>query len=71
MKTQLMRWAALGHLVDNLEKKRTKKDTESTKTLLRKFPVSGNSQVDNLDKEAFEFSIRRAVIKTALQIQAV
>ena len=46
-------------------------DNESTKTLLWKFPVSGNGKVNNTEKEGFEFSIRKAVIKTAFQIQAV
>ena len=46
-------------------------DTESTKTLLWKFPVSGNGKVNNTDKQGFEFSVRKAVIKTAFQIQAV
>ena len=46
-------------------------DTESTKTFLRKFPVSGNGKVSKTDTEGFEFSVRKAVIKIAFQIQAV
>lgn len=48
-----------------------KEDTESTKTLLRKFPVSGNEDMDNSVQEAFESSVRGAIIKMAFQIQAV
>ena len=41
-------------------------DTESTKTLLWKFPVSGNGKVNNTDKQGFEFSVRKAVKKNSI-----
>lgn len=50
---------------------RARLDTESTKTLPRTTPIPGSGAEDSSVKEASEFSLRKAIVKTAFQIRAV